>query len=354
MNKMSPSLIDSQVETLAELYAAELPKLLLAARTALLPDGIRRVYALGNGDSHHAALAAAQAFSQWTDVEYLPMPAYTFFAAEMNRMDKARAGETLVACVSASGSSKLSADILNSVRARGLAHTLSIAGSPGCLMDQCADWRLSAAVTEKGRSPGIRTYAASLCALLALAGRLGSCPDRLETLSRQISASAYRLPLVIDASRRAAETASGWDWPLAMVLGCDGLLGCAQFIAAKFAEGCGVFAASQEIEEWCHVESMTYPLNAPVILLLGAAQVRPQVLKAAAVARRAGRPVLIVGPGPDEELASAADVFLPMNVDCALELQPLYDYVPGVILARALAEKLGRSMFLSDLPISLF
>ena len=73
MKLMPPTMIGEQVATLPELYADELPQILTGK--AVLPKGIRRVYALGNGDSHHAALAAAQAFRTWTDIEYLPLPA---------------------------------------------------------------------------------------------------------------------------------------------------------------------------------------------------------------------------------------------------------------------------------------
>lgn len=354
MNPMNPSLIDDQVETLGELYGAELPKLLTDAKAAALPRGIKRVYALGNGDSHHAALAAAQAFSQWAGVEYLPMPAYTFSAAEIARLDRERADETLVACISASGSSKLAVGILTAVRERGLGHTLSITGRSGCAMDECAQWVLPAGVSEKGRSPGIRTYAASLSALMALACRLGGHEDQIEELSKQLATSAQRFPQIISEARQLAVSACRWEWPLAVLVGCDGLLGCAQFIAAKFAEGCGVFAAAQEMEEWCHVESMTYPLNSPVIILQGARATSAQAKKVAQTAGRAGRPVLILDIGGDVTLEKAGELYLGMHIACDEALYPFYHYIPGVILVRALADKLSRAMFLSDLPISLF
>ena len=354
MQSMSPALIDQQMDTLPELYGQELPRLLTQAKEAVLPQGIRRIYAVGNGDSYHAALSAAQAFAQWTSVDYRPVPAYTFFTREMPRMCPQDRETTLVACISASGSSGLAQSILKETSARGLAHTLSVTGRTGCPMDQCAESVLSAVITEQGRSPGIRTYAASLCALLALAARMGGTENRLDTLAAWIGRSAQGLAQTLAQSRRVAAQAAQWDWPHAMVLGCDGLLGCAQFVAARLAEGCGVLGVAQELEEWCHVESMTYPLQAPMILLAGDRQSRQQAVKVATVARKTGRPVLSVCAEADPALRDVSDACVILGLEDPGPLEPLYAYIPGALLARALAAKLGRAMFLSDLPFSLF
>ena len=354
MQPMSPELIDQQMDTLPELYAQELPSLLRQAKEAVLPQGIRRIYAVGNGDSYHAALSASQAFAQWTAVDYRPMPAYTFFTKEMSRMRPEDGENTLVACISASGSSGLAQSILKETAARGLAHTLSITGRAGCPMDQCAQGVLSAVITEKGRSPGIRTYAASLCALLALAARMGNEADQLDTLAAWIGDRAKQLPQILAQSRQVAAQAAQWNWPHAMVVGCDGLLGCAQFVAAKLAEGSGVLGVAQELEEWCHVESMTYPLEAPMMLLGGDQQSRQQAVKVATVARKTGRPVLSVCAEEDPALRDVSDASVILGLQDPGPLEPLYAYIPGTLLARALADKLGRAMFLSDLPYSLF
>ncbi len=354
MNRLSPSLIGQQLDTLEELYGQELPDILRKGMKIPLPSGIRRVYALGNGDSYHAAVSAAQCFAEWTDIEYIPMPAYTFLTKHLPRLRPQDAWKTLVVCISASGSSKMAVSIFQGVREAGVGLTLSIAGRPGCAMDAAAEWALSTAISEKGRSPGIRTFAASLCGLLALAGRLGGRSTRPVTAARHLEDVASQLPRLVLQSRELAAAASKWDWPLGMILGCDGLLGCAQFIAAKFAEGCGVFAGAHELEEWCHVESMTYPLNAPVVILVGAPETRAQAIKAAGVARRAGRPVFIIASKPDDDLTAASDLFLALDIDCPDAVSALFGYIPGAALAQALAEKHGRAMFLSDQPINLF
>ena len=348
---LNPSLIDEQTATLPELYADELPGILRGK----LPDlsGIRRVYALGNGDSCHAAQAAAEAFAAWTEMTYLPMPAYTFLTRELPRLTSARAEETLIVCISASGSSKLAVNILNEVRSRGVGHTLSLSGKPGSAMDQAAEWAVSTAIAEKGRSPGIRTYAASFAGLLALACRMGG--RNAETVIEQLQSEAARMPAWMERAGQMADELAGWDWPLASILGCDGLLGCARFAAAKFAEGCGLYAAGQELEEWCHVESMTYPLSAPVILLQGIEAEEAKAVRVADTAHRAGRKVMMVCSGSEsEQLRKAADAAIFLDLKCESTLYPLFHYIPLLPVTSAMAARWGRAMFLSDQPFKLF
>lgn len=349
MRMMPPSMIGEQAATLPELYAQELPDIL--RREEYLPQGIRRVYAVGNGDSHHAALAAAQAFAQWTGIEYLPMPAYAFAAHEIARLDPARAEETLVVCISASGSSKLALEIFEAVK--GKAHTLAMTGKPGCAMERAAEYALSVAILEKGRSPGIRTYAASLTGLIKLACVLGC--GNASALADEMVSNAARLPVALEASLAMAERCAAWDWPLCSIAGSDCLQACAHFTAAKFAEGCGVFALSEDLEEWCHVVSMTYPLEAPVILLQGAENEKQQAIKVADVAHRAGHKVIMVCTGAREEsLQAAADEVIFLDIAGQNAMNALYHYIPLLYLTEKLANKFGRAMFLSDQPFSLF
>lgn len=349
-----PSLIKDQVETLQELYALELPRIMNLSKDMPFPERIKKVYAIGNGDSYHAALGATQAFAKWANVEYIPMPAYTFLKTEMNRIKKEQSEETLVVCISASGSSALCLKIMEELKSGGLAQTLALTGKADNAMDRAADWTLSTVISEKGRAPGIRTYAASFLGLVALAIRFNADSELAGHLAKAIAQSGDHIPQIIAESEKVASEAVQWDWPNAMVLGLDGLLGCASFVAAKFVEGSGILASFHELEEWCHVESMAYPLNSPVIILHGNDDTIDQVEKISSVARKAGRPVLIVSNLALDNLRDAANCFVSLHGVKHEELLPMYHYIPGVILVHSLAEKYGRAMFLSDLPFSLF
>lgn len=107
------------------------------------------------------------------------------------------------------------------------------------------------------RSPGIRTYQASVLGLLLAAIRLGEARglgagqlrEELAGLADAVDATAAR---VRDRCRETAQLLVG-----SLVLtftGSGPSYGTAQFSAAKMTEGAGVFAAGQDLEEWCHVE----------------------------------------------------------------------------------------------------
>lgn len=351
MNRLDASMVDEQLSTLDELYREELPAMLRQAAQRTLPAGVKRIYALGNGDSYHAALSAAGAFAQWSDAQYLPMPAYAFQAHTLPFLTEKAAGESLVACISASGSSKLAAGILRAAGEKGC-HTLALTGRADCVMNDAARQVWPAVISEKGRTPGIRTYAASLCALYALAMVSGGRQRELEGLAGKIAALP-KLNGVLDAARdMARRVAADYAAPHMMVLGSGALYGCASFAAAKLAEVCGVLALPQDLEEFCHVESMTYPLDAPVMILAGEAD-DAQAAKAAVTARRAGRRVIAVTSLPAGALAANAD-YTASLCGCEEQLLPLLAALPGLTVSRALAQELNRAMFLSDQPFSLF
>lgn len=352
MSVLSPAMIGEQLRTYPELLGEDLPRLL--DQPCDLPSGVQRVYAVGNGDSFHACLCAGRDFSRWSDVQYVPMPAYTFLHCELPALPRAQAEKSLVICVSASGSSKMAVRILEEARRSGM-HTLSLTGREDCAMNDAAALRFSAVIPEKGRTPGLRTFAASYGGLLRLSALLGGQEAACRPVQSALKTAAASFPAWLDQSQAAVGEAAAWDWPCASVIGCGRLEGAARFSAAKLTEGAGLFAVGQEMEEWCHVESMAYPLHAPLILLLSGDGDQAQAVKAAGTARRAGRKVLLIGAGPaDQSLADAADRALFFGAAQDAALLPLLLPIPCAALAQALAEKEGRGMFLSDQPIRLF
>lgn len=352
MASLSPGMINEQMDTFFSLYAEELPALIQNGAKAKLPKGVSRVYALGNGDSYHAALCAKELFDDVGGVQYIPMPAYTFFTRELPRMRAQERDETLVVCVSASGTSKLAVEILNAVHARGVAHTLALCGREECAMAQAATLQMSTAILDKGRTPGIRTFAASLCGLYALCLALSGDSARAMALAEEIRACAPRIPSMLQSAQYAV-IAGSVNFTCGSVLGVEGLLGCAQFVAAKFSEGAGVFMTAEEMEEWCHVHSMAYPLNAPIIVLSGA-DTQAQTLKLIDTAHRAGRKALVVSCKDALGAEQAADAYFSLGAPMSPALMPLFAFIPLMPLVCEVALNHHRAMFLSDTNIRLF
>lgn len=353
MSVLSPAMIEEQLFTYPELLAHDLPRIL--EQDCALPAGIQTVYAVGNGDSYHACLCAARDFFRWTGVRYIPMPAFSFLSFELPLLKQAQAQNVLVICVSASGSSKMAVQILEEARQAGL-HTLALTGRASCAMNDAAQGAFPSVIAEKGRTPGLRTFAASYAGLLRLAALLDPRQDRCAAVKTALVSAAEHLADDLRRAQALAQKAALWHWPCAAVVGCDRLESGARFAAAKLTEGAGLFAVGQEMEEWCHVESMAYPLDAPLILLQAGPADRAQAVKAAGTARRAGRKVLLISAEqPLEALAEAADLSIFLDFAAQDEaLLPLLLPIPCAFLAQALAEKEGRGMFLSDQPIRLF
>jgi glucosamine--fructose-6-phosphate aminotransferase (isomerizing) len=55
--------------------------------------------------------------------------------------------------------------------------------------------------------------------------------------------------------------------PALVMTGSGPSYGSALFAAAKMTETAGVFAAGQDLEEWCHVERFAYPDAMPVFVI---------------------------------------------------------------------------------------
>lgn len=361
MKLCDPKWMVDQLGTLEDLYGRELPALIReAGLPAAMLSGVKRVYAIGNGDSCHAALAAAPVFETLTGVSYRPMPAFPFLYYELPRLRTEEAAETLIVGLSASGSSKMVTEVFQRAGERGVARTLALSGKADAAVTKAADESISAVIAELGRSPGIRTFAASLCGLYALAGLIGRAQGtatqaRVEALAGAVQASAAGVrETVEDALRLAPDAAALCGAQFISLAGSGAGLAAAQFAAAKITEGSGVFAAAQDLEEWNHVESMAHPLTYPVAVLgvPGASLARAERL--CRTAGRVGHPVVGIAGPETAEIKALCDVAFPVHVDCGEALAPLYYYIPAVALSHALAAKHGRAMFLSDQAVDLF
>lgn len=349
MCAMSPQMIGEQIQTYPELFSVDLTKIL--TQNIDLPNGIDTLYAVGNGDSYHAALCAANEIYRRSGVRCIPVPAFTFLNWDIETVRHPE--KTLVACISASGSSSIGVSILNKAHEIGV-HSIALTGKAECAMNAAAEAWLNVAISEKGRSPGLRTFAASYIGLLRLAIALTKKNDCIDDMAKALTDASRLLQDYIDRAEAMTKNAAAWNWPMAMFAGCDLLEGCARFCAAKFVEGAGVYAAGQELEEWCHVESMAYPLNAPLIILQADEKDAKQAAKLVDVAHRAGRKVIVMGNALSETLQTEADLALFVNKKLQNWLLPIVLHIPAAMLAQKLAEKEGRSMFLSDQPFRLF
>ena len=210
---------------------------------------------------------------------------------------------------------------------------------------------------QKQRSPGIRTYQASLLGMLLVAIQLGEMRDT----SHQAEADGLRqevaaLADVVDATasaikERCREVADMIaDSPAMVMLGSGPSYGTALFSAAKVIEAAGVFAMGQDLEEWWHVERFAYPVDMPVFVIAPPGRSHWRAGDLAATARALGRRVIAVTHKDDTEVARHAHAVLPVHGEVREEFSPLLYHLFADYGASYLAARLGRALFQSDRP----
>lgn len=346
--------------------AATIPGLLAAELPASACRGVREVVLTGNGDSLHACLAAALAFQnraaplRCTALGALPFRLYHSSQAPADTEGTEGSAGTgpapssgrLLIAVSASGRTPCVLDALTRARTAGMP-TMAITGTAASPLAQAAHRRLAVPLPGSERSPGVRTFQASLVALTLTAMHLAEqahVPGRRPEPARAGAAEVAALTGAVGAAAHAASTRGRAaaeliaSAPTAMILGTGPGYGVARFTAAKLAEIAGVPAAAVDIEEWQHVEYHTHPIDMPTVVVAPPGRALPAAQSAAAAAARQGRQLVWIGD-PDHAPPQTHAV-IAVHAACPEDLSPIpYSACAGP-LARHVAAILGRLPFL--------
>lgn len=324
-------------------------------QTVLSPTewtAVKNVYLTGDGDSYHASCALEMAFETLADVGCRPMSAQRFvdYGAQWMRQ------QSLVLATSASGGTQRVVQAIERAKEHG-ALSVAVTGAPDSPVARAADRAIVVELPQKERSPGIRTYQASLLGLLLVAIQLGE----MQAKQSQPEADALRQELVALADVVDATTAAVKEpcqqvaeavaaAPALVMLGSGPSYGTALFSAAKLVEAAGVFAMGQDLEEWWHVERFAYPVDMPVFVIAPPGRSHWRAGEVAATARGLGRRVIAVAHPDDSEVTRHAHTVLPVPGETREEFSPLVYHVFASHVAAAVAERLGRSLFQSDRP----
>jgi glutamine---fructose-6-phosphate transaminase (isomerizing) len=324
---------------------------LLARQLDSLADlgDVHEVVLAGNGDSHHASIAAEHAFTTLAGLRCAARCAQR--AADYPAADRL-GPTTLVVGVSVSGNSPRVVEAVDRAAALG-AVTLAVTGGRDGALAGTARHRVFAEPTDLRRGPGVRTHQANLLALLLLAihigqsrGTLGDvqADDLRAELVRTAQVVADTAELVGPACARLAPSFAAA--PVRFLLGTGPGFGTAAFAAAKLVEAAGVPSFGQDIEEWWHVERFCRPTDLPVLLIAAPGPARDRAV--ATVRRAAGidRRLLAVARHDDPDFDPGA--VLPVAGSVREEFAPLVYSVFAPLLAAAVAAELGRQPFLAD------
>lgn len=328
-------------------------------RSVLTPAewmAIKKVYLTGDGDSYHASCAAEMAFATLADVLCTPMSAQRFLDYGAAWMRQAAPQQNLVIATSASGGTKRVVQAIERAKEHG-ALTLALTGTPNSAVTQAADRALVVELPQKERSPGIRTYQASLLGMLLLAIQLGETrniysPHEANGLRQELAAFAEVVDVTAAAIKERCREVANMiaDTPTLVMLGSGPSYGTALFSAAKVVEAAGVFAIGQDLEEWWHVERFAYPIDMPVFVIAPPGRSHWRAGDLAATARALGRRVIAITHKDDTEVTRHAHVVLPVHGEVREEFSPLLYHPFASYVASYLAVRLGRALFQSDRP----
>ena len=359
---MSPDVLIRQVESLPALARDETAAFDEAVRGAFADgelEGVNRVYLTGDGDSYHAAEAAALAFEELAGISCEPLSAQRFLDYGADFMPIYSPTSTLVVGISSSGRTERGLQALERATARG-ALTTAVTGNADSPFTRTARRSVVVEIEDYGPSPGIRTYHANLTALLLLATRLGVAkkrlaPDEADGIVEEIRGLESIMAVTLEAGRAtAAELVAAWKDANKMIfVGSGPSYGTALFAAAKVVEASGVFAVGQDLEEWAHVERYAHPhdlKDMPMVVIAPPGRSAWRAAPLAELGKKLGRRVAVAAMDGDREIARHADFMFPVMGEVREAFSPLVYHLVFNYFASYLTTALGRMCFRTDRP----
>jgi len=328
-------------------------------RAALTPSewrAVKKIYLTGDGDSYHASCAAEMAFEAIAGVDCEPLSAQRFLDYGAAWMRPAPPHQTVVIATSASGGTERVVQAIERAKENG-ALTVALTGTPNSPVMQAADRSVVVELPHKERSPGIRTYQASLVGMLLAAIQLGELQDRYaqeeaERLRRELVDLADAVDATTSAIQAGCREVADMiaASPVVVMLGSGPSYGTALYGAAKLIEAAGVFAMGQDLEEWWHVERFAYPVDMPVCVIAPPGRSHWRAESVAATARGLGRRVIVVTHRDDTQVSRHAHIVLPVQGEVREEFSPVLYHLFASYVAAHVAERLDRCPFQSDRP----
>ena len=317
----------------------------------------RRVFLVGCGDSHNAALGARLAFHTIAGVpcEALTSLQFSRYSAPFLRsMGHAAPGTDVVIGISVSGEVARTIESLRLAREAG-ATTLALTGSQGSRIARSAQVVLNTVVLpfpSEGPTPGVRSYAASLLMLYLSAIQVGQVrgtvtASKADELRGELSSLPLAIAETVAANEERIEKLAE-DWADAsefVFVGSGPNYGTALFSAAKVLEASGDSAVGQDVEEWAHLEYFAREPRTPTFLISPDGRSSDRAHEVAVAARTIGRRVVAVVPQGEQAISGQADVVLPVMGSVSEAFSPLVYCIAAELFAAYRAEVLDEPFF---------
>ncbi|MZL70871.1 MULTISPECIES: SIS domain-containing protein [Eubacteriales] len=223
----------------------------------LLPEsGLKKIYAVGCGDSLFAAQAARYTFLDLTGVDCVACEALEFCRYEADHLPEG----SLVLVISYSGTVARTVESALIAKKRGAA-VIAVTGNPDSPLARAAEGALCYQVVSLGYAPGTISFTAALLMLQLCALQIGLRTGHLseEDARRE---RAWLLRAADTVEEALAENEQGVrdicagcaDAGQFTVLGAGPNQSMAHFGAAKLVEGKRIDGIPQDLEEWAHLK----------------------------------------------------------------------------------------------------
>ena len=340
--------ITSQIEELEDLSEVQVANCFnLEKLENLLPEGtvekLQRVVLTGCGDSYSACGAMLQAFKELSGIERAVVPDPMEFCRYYTKWDitlGAADEESLVIAVSASGGSERIVEMMKKANEQGV-HSMLITNNPqskGALEAKNVYW---VETPEGCNTPGLRSYFASMIAIVALGAFIGLkkgtlSKERFQSLQEEMVAyvktfmkdfqriddQAFRLAVEMKDLNKFEVVGDGPDYFSAL------------FVEQKVIECPGTFCMHSNTEEWCHISMMVRDNEhiGTVILTTKDSPSYGRNVDTAWGAGQLGRPTLVVTDGDPADFREELEVCSVVSPP-EYWLAPLMNFVPGSLLA---------------------
>lgn len=324
----------------------------------------RKVVLTGCGDSYCAAVAAARAFTLLGGV----FDARAIPAVEFSRHYKTSAIGTepfnpLVYIISASGGPARNVEAArrtNEANLGGL--SVAVTANPESpLAKECKEMILLRTPALQNdfdeHSPGLRSYYASMYALMSSAIRMGevkghySMSEANKMRSATMNFAKSFEPEMERIDQQMFELAEKWkDIESFECVASGADMATAWFAAAKIFEATGDIATYENVEEWAHIPffSERPQENAVAFFVNHNDPSYPRFKKSIQCAVNLGRPVLVISDAPASEFPEECTVCTIPTPEYFWQM-PLMAYVPYSLFAGYLARFKGVKFFRADM-----
>lgn len=311
---------------------------------------VKRVYAFGCGDSHNAAVTSRMAFNKWAKMPMEPLTALEFSRYTTPYLQSKRPHKALAIGISVSGEVARTVEGLTLAKEAG-AYTVAITCNASSKSANISDMVLDVSIPSMD-IPRVRTYTATQIALFQVALRLAEVRSEISYKEgRTIRDQFMRAADVGEATHQAnSETISQLanelkNAPGYFFLGGGPNFGSAMFSAAKILEAEGSIAQPQDLEEWVHLQRFLKKTNMPTFLIAPPGLSYSRAVEVAKVIKRVQAKLIAIVEEGDNEIASLADVVLPVKGHLSEEISPLiYSDMPE-IFASDLSDATGEPYF---------